>query len=137
MSTIVFLDGGLAKLRQDLLEDAPCERATLLLAAIVETAKTRRFLVRRQWAIRTDQYAAQTETSVVIAPREIADAMKSARTEGLTVVLAHSHPCIDHPSFSPVDDLGEEELAPMSTPVWNCSLSPARIAHSEEAGVGH
>lgn len=111
MNAIVFSAGAFETVRQSLLKDAPRERATLLLAAPVDTARGRRFLVRRDWSIPSVKYATQTESLVVIPPREIADAMKAAREEGLTLLLAHSHPCSDHPSFSPVDDDGEEALA--------------------------
>src|SRR5690349_1728884 len=105
---LVFHNGGLERLRADLLKHSPHEAAAVLLAANGSHHAGRRLLVREAIEAPADAYLAQEVLRAQLSPMFLAPLVKRARTEGLSVVLVHTHPFSeDDVAFSWVDDDGE------------------------------
>lgn len=113
MNELVFQYGSLEQLRRDLLSESPREAAAILVAGSSEHGDRTRLLVRDVVRVPPDAYSNQTPLSVSIPPSIIAPVLKRARSEELSLVLAHTHPFTDDKlEFSTVDDEGEQRLMP-------------------------
>src|SRR5207244_3202540 len=100
-------------LRESLLERAPLEVASLLLAGYHSArAATTRLFVREAISIPEDAYIARQALHLTVSPTFIAKVLKQARQQGLSLITAHSHPFSNYPEFSEVDDAGEQRLMP-------------------------
>lgn len=108
MSTIVFADGELARLRNVLLAYAPNEATAVLIASHVE-GDERRLLVREVHL----PGSADVEVGPMharLAPAFFMTLLKRASRDGSSLIFVHTHPFTDEPHFSHVDDAGEVEL---------------------------
>lgn len=113
MIEYVFPVDMLSLVRRELLDSSPNEAAAVLLAQSCFTQARLRFLVRESISIPREHYTVQTPVALCVSPLFLAPIIKRARTEGLSLVLAHSHPFSQgHVRFSTVDDEGENKLMP-------------------------
>ncbi len=112
MRRLIFQSGELRRLRKLLLDEAPLEAAALLLGGYGRSHSDLRLMVREIITIPSDRYLVREEARLSVSPKVLATVFKRARLEGWTVVLAHSHPFSDQPTFSVADDEGEAIITP-------------------------
>jgi molybdopterin-synthase adenylyltransferase len=90
---IAFPAGGVGKVRETLLADVPLESAQFLFARPIRTPLgVWRLIVCDSLEIDNRDYLLRTEVALDVAPRAVAAAMQRARAEGLSIIVAHSHP---------------------------------------------
>lgn len=93
-SKLVFPASLYARFRVVAFEDAPLETAAFVLAAPVKAPDGFwRLIVRDVIFAEDSDYTLRTETRVKLRPDAVARAVQQARFEGLSVILAHTHPC--------------------------------------------
>lgn len=110
MSGLRFAAPAYEELASALLADAPLESCGVAFAQADLNART--WLVRDAHAVPEDAYEVRTRTSATLRSAYLVDIANRARPAGDSVVLIHTHPFTrDAPSFSPIDDAGEIELA--------------------------
>lgn len=111
--TLVFTEGQLQRLRDDLLERTPLESAAYLLAHPVKTPSgSWRLVVYESITIQDHEYLERSESFIELPPTNVATVLQLARVNGSTIVLAHSHPLQDYPQPSKTDLKGEGLLIP-------------------------
>ena len=112
-NVLIFSEGGLAELREALLDASPLETAAFLLARPVRTpAGGWRLLVHDRVAVHDDEYRVRTPTMLELSPAVVARAVQRARRTRSALVLAHSHPLDRAPAPSARDRAGEGLLLP-------------------------
>jgi molybdopterin/thiamine biosynthesis adenylyltransferase len=112
-SSLVFCDGALAGLRLHMLAESPLETACLVLARAVRLTDGRyRLVVGEIITLRDADYVARTETRLELTAEVLADATKRARSEGLALFLAHTHPVRGSVGPSSIDKHGEKKWVP-------------------------
>ncbi|MEQ7874263.1 ThiF family adenylyltransferase [Sphingomonas sp. ASV193] len=110
MSALRFAAPAYAELTSALLADAPLESCGVAFAKADPDAGT--WLVRDAQSVPEEAYEVRTETSATLRPAYLIEVANRARPTGDSVVLIHTHPFTrGTPSFSPIDDAGEVELA--------------------------
>jgi molybdopterin-synthase adenylyltransferase len=89
------------------------ETCAILLASPSSTQIPRsNLLVREIHPAPEEAYAVRTEMKAQLSPEFIVPLVQRARQENLSVIFVHTHPFAEGtPSFSPVDDEGEQHLA--------------------------
>jgi molybdopterin-synthase adenylyltransferase len=113
MNELVFPAETLSRLRKELLDQSPDEAAAVLLAGSALHGKRARLLVREVLPVPRESCDAQGPYRVSVSAWFIASLLKLARTEGWSLVMAHTHPFSDGSvDFSTVDDQGEAVLFP-------------------------
>ena len=112
MKGLIFGNNAISDLRDKLLSAAPNEAAAILLAGWAGNGDRTKLLVREHFVVPAGAYQTQEQLRVVIHPSFIMPLLKRARKEGLSLVLAHTHPFAEDANFSPVDDDGERALMP-------------------------
>jgi len=112
MNRLVFPAPQLAALRSRLLNTSN-ERAAFVFAQPVSVNEMGWHLVATEFEVVDDStYSVQEPDSLQIPPEKIAQLLKRAREDRLSVVLAHTHPWQGPVFPSPADRLGEKELLP-------------------------
>jgi molybdopterin-synthase adenylyltransferase len=112
-STLVFHHDSLGELRRQLLAAAPREAAAFLLASSSDVGGgARRLIVTNVIHLGSNDYAHQSEWSVELVPRILADVTKLARQQSASLLLVHTHPTSDRVEPSDVDRDGERTWIP-------------------------
>jgi uncharacterized UPF0146 family protein len=110
---LVFPPGGVDRLRETLLADVPLEAAHFLFARPVRTLSGAwRLIVCDSMNVSAVDYLLRSEVSIELSPNVVAAAMQRARTEGLSIIVAHSHPFGGGVTPSERDRVGEGLLLP-------------------------
>jgi molybdopterin-synthase adenylyltransferase len=110
---LVFQWGGVRGMRAKLLADAPLESAQFLFARPVRTPSgSWRLLVCDSMELEDHDYRVRSEAALEIPPTVVAEAMRRARSNGLSIVVAHSHPFAGSVTPSVRDLAGEGFLVP-------------------------
>lgn len=113
MTELVFPAESLSLLRDELLRESPNEAAAVLLAGSSRSGSRLRVLARESIKVPSDAYLRQSPTSIELSPLFLAPLIKRARSESLSILLAHTHPFArESVGFSTVDDAGEQTLMP-------------------------
>ena len=100
-------------LRAGLLNMAPKEAVAVLLCHVYDTPNSlRRILVREILGVPKEAYIEQLSDRVTVDPIFLARVLKRAGETQSSVMFVHTHPFIEWPMFSPVDDNGEKILMP-------------------------
>ena len=92
MNALVFPGTSLQELRANLLDAVPSEAASILIAGIHRTNSGDRLLVRQALSVPESGYRIQGDAAVSIEPTFLNRALKSARTDGTTLAIVHTHP---------------------------------------------
>lgn len=112
MNRLIFPSSGFDQLRKQLiLEDDPREHCAILLAHRARTATGCRFLVTRHFVAPPEAFRIRKRHAAVLHPEFVADVAKQARGSGQSLIFVHTHPDSDLPSFSNVDDVGEQHIS--------------------------
>lgn len=112
MNRLVFTGDAFRELRNQLFEDAPLEAAGAIIARVGRGASGIRLVVIETIVAGATDYVDRSSTSAVLAPAFVARALKRARVERCSLILVHTHPFEEWPSFSKVDSRGEATIAP-------------------------
>lgn len=100
-------------LRAEMLAAAPLESVAMCGAGWWQDATGQVYMLMRDWRVGAgDDYLRRSPAGAVVAPAFIAPSVKRARQTGEAVIIAHTHPFSRRPSFSGIDDGGEDELIP-------------------------
>ena len=110
---LVFSLGGVDRIRETLLADVPLEAAHFLFARPVKTpAGAWRLIVCDSMSVSASDYLQRSGVSIELSPNVVAAAMQRARTEGLSIIVTHSHPFTGSVIPSERDRMGEALLLP-------------------------
>ena len=110
---LVFPPGGVDRLRETLLADVPLEAAHFIFARPVKTpGGAWRLIVCDSLNVAPGDYLLRSEVALELSPSVVAAAMQQARTEGLSIIVTHSHPFAGSVSPSERDRAGEARLLP-------------------------
>lgn len=97
-------------LREHLLGDSPVENAAYMLCGRSVHPRKAKLLVKEVVLLHDQDFNIQSDQRLQISPEAVAQVMKRARLNNLSIVLAHSHPfCEEQVDFSWVDDKGDIE----------------------------
>ncbi len=112
-NTLVFPGRTFDLLRQALLLGSPLESACFVLASCSDIGEgSRRLVVVAVIQLDESAYQERTAWSIQVAARALADATKRARTENLSLFVAHTHPTADLVLPSATDRAGERMWLP-------------------------
>lgn len=112
MNRLAFTQGGFERLRGALLAGAPSESAGMLLARVGRGAAGLRLCVEEALVADPSDYLQRERLRATLSPEFVARGLKRARSGGLSLILVHTHPFQDWPTFSEIDDEGERSIAP-------------------------
>jgi proteasome lid subunit RPN8/RPN11 len=101
----------LRTLRSTLLGGDTEQCAVLLAARAHRASGSDLMLVRETILPGQEDYTASGVHHAELRPEFVALVAKRARSEDLSLVFVHTHPGLQPPDFSPVDDQGEAELS--------------------------
>ena len=88
------------------------ERCAVLFASRFDPGNGRvRFINREIEIPGPENYSKQSAIRAELRPEFVAKVSKTARIRGDSIVFVHSHPGKSRPTFSKVDDVGEDRLA--------------------------
>ena len=112
MKRIIFTKKDLELLRSHLLRSS-VEEAAIIICGISETQEHVDFLVREVIPVPNEAFLTKESAFLKVSPEFLAPIIKRCRLQGLSVILAHSHPFSGNSvTFSFIDDFGEKELIP-------------------------
>lgn len=100
------------RFRAAMLAAAPQESVGLIFAGWWADDEKLRLTWRDFWAATDSAYARRGPAGAQVAPEFLMPAVKRCRLSGEALVLAHTHPFSVTPSFSGIDDGGEDSLIP-------------------------
>lgn len=112
MTSIVFAEGELGRLRQRLLAIAPNEAAAVLVASRVDGASMR--LLVRESHLPGPEHVDVGPMHATVEPAYFMPLLKRAGRDGTSLIFVHTHPFSSTPRFSQIDDAGEVELRRVS-----------------------
>jgi molybdopterin-synthase adenylyltransferase len=108
-----FLEEQYAPLASAMLADAPDETvAALTTGWFAGRDGAVNLLYRSMRVAGARDYVRRAGAGAVVTPEFLASSVKRCRTTGESFVLAHTHPFSSRPSFSGIDDGGEDVLMP-------------------------
>lgn len=108
---MVFPSTTFEQLKGQLLDtNDPREHCAILFAHRSRTTDGWRFLVTRAIVAPPESFLIRKRHAAVLDPDFIANLTKQARKTGQSLVFVHTHPDSEHPSFSHIDDDGEQHL---------------------------
>jgi molybdopterin/thiamine biosynthesis adenylyltransferase len=112
MIELRILPDQLATLQTTLLASSPLESVAIAFAGWRATGNGLA-LTLRDFILASDaDYLRRGPSGAVVRPEFLAPAIKRARSSGEALLLCHTHPFSSHPSFSGIDDGGEDVLIP-------------------------
>lgn len=100
------------KFREAMLAAAPQESVGLIFAGWWADDEALRLTWRDFWPATDSAYAKRGPAGAQVDPEFLMPAVKRCRMSGEALVLAHTHPFSAIPSFSGIDDGGEDSLIP-------------------------
>lgn len=111
MIELVFSEGDYSSLRAR-LHDSKFESCAILSTNVVVTSRSTRLLVQDIHIAPPDAYRKRNTSAAVLDPVFLAPIVKTALKHKRGLVFVHTHPWVTGvPTFSPVDDQGEQLLA--------------------------
>lgn len=108
---IVITEGDFDQLTSYLLSDFSSEQGVAIFAGSARTEAGIRFLVRELIQILPEQMVYQTATGRRLKASVFMQLAQQALNEGLSLIMAHSHPG-GFSTFSGIDDKNEKEMMP-------------------------
>jgi molybdopterin/thiamine biosynthesis adenylyltransferase len=110
MSGLRFISPSLEDMCRELLEDRTAESCAVAFARWNRDAHS--WVVADWQMVPEAAYERRDSVSAVLRPAYLAELANRSRAEGLSLVLAHTHPdATGVPRFSAVDDAGEDEVS--------------------------
>lgn len=101
-----------AAFRAHRLAAAPQESVALIFAGWWTDGISVRLVWRDFWPVADSAYLRRGPAGAQVPPEVLMPAVKRCRMSGEALLLAHTHPFSPTPSFSGIDDGGEDELIP-------------------------
>lgn len=111
MNTIRVPEFILTQIKDYFDKHAPKEAGAYLLSGYYENNLGKHFVAREVLFPRDEEYFTQTEFRLEISPMTLNRMINYAESKKLTVILCHSHPNSENPTYSPSDDYGEKASA--------------------------
>lgn len=101
-----------AAFHEHMLAAAPQESVALVFAGWWSDETGVRLAWRDFWPVAEGAYLRRGPGGAQVPPEALMPAVKRCRMSGEALLLAHTHPFSSMPSFSGIDDGGEDELIP-------------------------
>jgi molybdopterin/thiamine biosynthesis adenylyltransferase len=122
-------------LRAGLLTDDGNENSAALLCGLSKGEKDARLLVRQIEFVNEDEYLARNKYHLRVAPSFYNRIIQRCIKDGLTPIIAHSHPHHGEAWYSASDDFGEQNLMPvLGDLIPNAFPATLVITHDQALG---